>query len=49
MWMGQVSGQVGIFMDLMASILAATTTSVPADTKLEGINLLPIPGGRLPR
>jgi arylsulfatase A-like enzyme len=39
---GRISGQVGIFMDLTASILAVTNTTVPADTRLEGINLLPI-------
>jgi arylsulfatase A-like enzyme len=39
---GSVSGQVGITMDLTASILAATGTSVPADARLEGINLFPV-------
>jgi arylsulfatase A-like enzyme len=29
-------------MDLTASILAATKTQVPAEARLEGINLLPI-------
>jgi arylsulfatase A-like enzyme len=46
---GKVSDQVGIFMDLTASILAATNTPVPADTRLEGINLLPILEGRSPQ
>jgi arylsulfatase A-like enzyme len=38
---GQVSSQVGMTMDLTASILAATTTPVPAAAKPDGINLLP--------
>jgi len=46
---GKVSDQVGIFMDLTASILAATNTPVPADARLEGINLLPILEGRSPQ
>jgi arylsulfatase A-like enzyme len=45
---GRVSDQVGITMDLTASILAATNTPVPAETRLEGINLLPILEGRAP-
>ena len=45
---GQVSRQVGITMDLTASILAATNTQVPAGTNLDGIDLLPILGGRSP-
>lgn len=43
---GRTSTQPGIFMDLTASILAATNTPVPPDTRLEGINLLPILAGR---
>lgn len=39
---GQVSPQVGITMDLTASILAITGAPMPPDTKLEGINLFPI-------
>ena len=39
---GSVSGQVGITMDLTASILAATRSAVPADARPEGINLFPI-------
>jgi hypothetical protein len=35
-------------MDLTASILAATRTPVPADARLEGIDLLPILEGRTP-
>ncbi len=46
---GKVSDQVGIFMDLTASILAATNTPVPADARLDGINLLPILEGRSPQ
>lgn len=45
---GQVSGQVGITMDLTASILAATNTPVPAAARLEGINLLPVVERRAP-
>jgi arylsulfatase A-like enzyme len=44
----KVSPQVGITMDLTASILAATNTPPPADPPLEGINLLPILEGRSP-
>jgi arylsulfatase A-like enzyme len=40
------SMQAGITMDLTASILAATNTTVPADARLEGMNLLPILEGR---
>jgi arylsulfatase A-like enzyme len=39
---GTVSAQVGMTMDLTASILAATATPVPPDSRLDGINLLPI-------
>ena len=45
---GRVSRQVGITMDLSASILAATGTPVPADAGLEGMNILPILEGRAP-
>lgn len=45
---GSVSDQVGITMDLTASILAATGTRVPAEARLEGINLLPVLEGRVP-
>lgn len=45
---GKTSGQAGITMDLTASILAATNTPVPADARLEGINLFPILEGRAP-
>jgi arylsulfatase A-like enzyme len=45
---GSVSGQVGITMDLTASILAATNTAVPAEAGHEGINLFPTLEGRAP-
>jgi arylsulfatase A-like enzyme len=45
---GSVSGQVGITMDLSASILAATGTPIPADARFEGINLFPVLEGRVP-
>ena len=45
---GTVSAQVGMTMDLTASILAATATQVPSDSRLEGINLLPILQGAAP-
>ena len=45
---GRVSGQVGITMDLTASILAATGTPVASDARLEGIDLLPVLEGRAP-
>jgi arylsulfatase A-like enzyme len=39
---GKTSAQVGIMMDLTATILAATNSPVPAEAKLEGMNLLPL-------
>jgi len=45
---GRVSSQVGIVMDVTATLLAAAGATVPADAKLEGINLLPIIEGREP-
>lgn len=45
---GKTTAQVGITMDLTASILAATNTPVPADARLEGVNLLPILRGESP-
>ena len=45
---GRVSDQVGITMDLTASILAATGTAVPDSVRLEGLNLLPILEGMAP-
>jgi arylsulfatase A-like enzyme len=46
---GSVSDQVGITMDLTASILAVTGATVPAETKLEGVNLFPVWEGRAPQ
>ena len=46
---GTVSAQVGITMDLTASILAATGTPVPSDARLEGIDLFPILQGKAPQ
>jgi arylsulfatase A-like enzyme len=43
---GRVSRQVGMTMDLTASILAATGTVVPPAAGHEGINLLPVLEGR---
>jgi arylsulfatase A-like enzyme len=43
---GRVSGQVGVTMDLTATILAATGTQVPAEARLDGVNLLPVLEGR---
>ncbi len=45
---GPVTGQVGITMDVTATILAATGASVPTDLDLDGINLLPILTGEAP-
>ena len=45
---GRVSEQVGITMDLTATILAVTETPVPPDARLEGINLLPVLTARSP-
>jgi arylsulfatase A-like enzyme len=45
---GRVSPQVGITMDLTASILAAAGAAVPADARLEGMNIFPILEGRAP-
>jgi arylsulfatase A-like enzyme len=39
---GTTSAQVGITMDLSASILAVTATATPAGARLEGMNLFPI-------
>lgn len=45
---GRVSGQVGITMDLSASILAAAGAHLPASPGLDGLDLLPILEGRAP-
>ena len=39
---GTVSQQVGITMDLSATIVAAAGAALPAETKLDGIDLLPL-------
>jgi len=39
---GKTSSQVGIVMDLTATILAVTQSPVPPEARLEGINLLPL-------
>lgn len=43
---GTVTGQVGITMDLTASILAVARAPLPADLRLDGMNLFPILEGR---
>lgn len=45
---GRVTPQVGITMDLSASILAATGTPVPPEARFDGIDLFPILEGRTP-
>jgi arylsulfatase A-like enzyme len=45
---GTVSDQVGITMDLTASILGVTGAPVPAEAQLEGVNLFPVWEGRAP-
>jgi arylsulfatase A-like enzyme len=45
---GKVSDQVGITMDLTASILAITGAPVPAEARLEGMNLFPVWQGQAP-
>jgi arylsulfatase A-like enzyme len=45
---GSVSDQVGITMDLTASILAVTGAPVPAEAKHEGVDLFPVWEGRAP-
>ena len=46
---GKTESQVGIVMDLTATVLAAGGVTVPAEARLEGINLLPIVEGRSSR
>src|SRR5688572_12076732 len=43
---GTVTGQVGITMDLTASILAVAGAALPTDMRLDGMNLFPILEGR---
>lgn len=45
---GRVSDQVGITMDLTASVLAAAGVAVPPDARPDGLDLLPILEGRSP-
>ena len=45
---GVTSDQVGLTMDFVPTLLAATHTSRPAGRRLDGINLLPILSGRKP-
>jgi len=45
---GRTSAQVGITMDLTASILAATATAVPTDHAPDGMDLLPMLAGAAP-
>jgi arylsulfatase A-like enzyme len=45
---GAVTPQVGITMDLTASILAAAGVTVPPDAQLDGVNLFPVLEGRQP-
>jgi arylsulfatase A-like enzyme len=42
---GRVAGQVAISMDLTATCLAAAGVAMPADTPLDGIDLLPAASG----
>jgi arylsulfatase A-like enzyme len=44
----KLSNQVAITMDLTATILSATGTTVPTTHKLEGIDLVPVLSGRAP-
>ena len=39
---GTTSDQVGMTMDLSATILAATNTPVPAEVRLDGIDIMPV-------
>ncbi|MCC7462682.1 MAG: sulfatase-like hydrolase/transferase [Gammaproteobacteria bacterium] len=43
---GRVVDQVGITMDVTATILAVTGAPVPADTRLDGVNLMPVLEGK---
>jgi len=44
----RVSSQMGITMDLTASVLAAAGATIPPEARLEGMNLLPILQGTSP-
>ncbi len=43
---GRTSAHAGITMDLSATILAATSATIPANAALEGADLLPVLAGR---
>lgn len=45
---GSVTPQVGITMDLTASVLAVTRATIPAEAKLDGLNLFPVLEGSAP-
>lgn len=45
---GATSDQVGITMDVTATVLAATATPVPPETRLEGRDLVPILSSKAP-
>ena len=45
----RVSKQVGMTMDLTATILAATHTVVPPEARLDGVDLMPVLEGKVPR
>jgi anti-anti-sigma factor len=45
---GRVTAQVGITMDLTATIVAATRSAIPAGVTFEGIDLMPIVEGASP-
>jgi arylsulfatase A-like enzyme len=45
---GQVTHQVGITMDISATLLAVSKAEVPASLQLEGINLMPVLSGSSP-
>lgn len=45
---GTTTSQVGITMDLTASVLGAAGTTVPTDAKLDGLNLFPVLEAKTP-
>jgi arylsulfatase A-like enzyme len=45
---GRTSRQVGITMDLTRTVLAATNTPVPAEARLEGVDLVELIGRPAP-
>jgi arylsulfatase A-like enzyme len=45
---GTISGQVGITIDLTASVLAATSTPIPANAAFDGMDIFPVLEGRAP-